>query len=286
MEMKDISMIRNWLLPFALAFSVTTLAWAADPELRHVVLRNTQIVTVQSKITGKAHELIVMLPDSYSWSPGKKYPVLYFLDAYWDVPLMSALHGSLVYDKMMPECIMVGLSYPDGTDYSVERMHDYTYTAMAGASGSGKGDQFLDFIRKEAAPLIETTYRADPTNRVLVGASLGGLFALGAALKDPDFFNGYVAVSPAVVWDNGALFKLEEAFAKQNRPLKARMFISAGSLEPVQFRGPIELFEKQIGTHGYKGLELQSYTVEGTDHGTVKPESYLRGLKWVWQGRH
>ncbi|MFS2028384.1 alpha/beta hydrolase [Massilia sp. GER05] len=155
---------------------------------------------------------------------------------------------------------------------------------MAGAAGSGKGHQFLEFIRKEAAPLIETTYRAEQTNRVLVGASLGGLFALGAALKDPDFFNGYVAVSPAVVWDNGALFKLEEAFAKQNRPFKARMFISAGSLEPVQFRGPIELFEKQIGTHGYKGLELQSYTVEGTDHGTVKPESYLRGLKWVWQG--
>ena len=285
--MKDISMIRNWLLPFALAFSVTTLACAADPEPRHVVLRNTQIVTVQSKITGKAHELIVMLPDSYSWSPGRKYPVLYFLDAYWDVPLMSALHGSLVFDKMMPECIMVGLSYPDGTDNNVERMHDYTYTAMAGVgtAGSGKGDQFLDFIRKEAAPLIETTYRADPANRVILGASLGGLFTLGAALKDPDFFNGYVAVSPVVVWDNGALFKLEEAFAKQNRPLKARMFISAGSLEPVQFRGPIEQFEKQIAAHRYKGLELQSYTVEGTDHGTVKPESYLRGLKWVWQGR-
>ena len=146
-------MIRNWLLPLALAFSVATPACAAAPEPRHVVLRNTQILTVQSKITGKAHELIVALPDSYSWSPGRKYPVLYFLDAYWDTPLMSALHGSLVYDKMMPECIMVGLSYPDGTDYSVERMHDYTYTPMAGATGSGKGDQFLEFIRKEAAPL-------------------------------------------------------------------------------------------------------------------------------------
>jgi predicted alpha/beta superfamily hydrolase len=278
-------MIKFWLLSLALAFSVAMPACAADPEPRHVVLRNTRIHAVQSKMTGKAHELIVILPDSYTWSPGRKYPVLYFLDAYWDTPLMSALHGSLVFDKMMPECIMVGLSYPDGTDYNVERMHDYTYTPMAGAAGSGKGDQFLDFIRKEAAPLIEATYRADQTNRVIVGGSLGGLFALGAALKDPDFFSGYVAVSPAVVWDDGTLFKLEEAFAKQNRPLRARMFISAGSLEPVRFRGPIEQFEKQIAAHGHKGLELQSYTVEGTDHGTVKPESYLRGLKWVWQGR-
>jgi predicted alpha/beta superfamily hydrolase len=65
-------------------------------------------------------------------------------------------------------------------------------------------------------------------------------------LKDPDFFSGYIAVSPAVIWNNGALFKLEEAFAKQNRPLKARMFISVGSLEPVQFRGPIEHLEKEI----------------------------------------
>jgi predicted alpha/beta superfamily hydrolase len=65
-------------------------------------------------------------------------------------------------------------------------------------------------------------------------------------LKDPDFFSGYIAVSAAVIWNNGALFKLEEAFAKQNRPLKARMFISAGSLEPVQFRGLIEQLEKEI----------------------------------------
>jgi poly(3-hydroxybutyrate) depolymerase len=63
------------------------------------------------------------------------------------------------------------------------------------------------------------------------------------------------------------------------------MFIAVGSLEPAQFRGSIEQFEKQLASHQYKDLQLQSYTIEGMGHGTSKAEGYMRGLKWVWQNR-
>jgi len=63
------------------------------------------------------------------------------------------------------------------------------------------------------------------------------------------------------------------------------MFISVGSLEPAQFRGSIEQFEQQLASHHYKGLQLQSVTIQGMGHGTSKLEGYLRGLKWVWEGR-
>jgi hypothetical protein len=81
------------------------------------------------------------------------------------------------------------------------------------------------------------------------------------------------------------VFKLEEALAKQNRPLKAHVFISVGSLEPGPYRDSIDRFGKQLAAHQYKGLQLQSYTIEGMGHGTSKLEGYLRGLKWVWQDR-
>jgi hypothetical protein len=92
-------------------------------------------------------------------------------------------------------------------------------------------------------------------------------------------------LSPAVIWDGGAVFKLEDALAKQSPRLKARIFISVGSLEPAQFRGSIEQFEQQLASHQYKGLQLQSVTVQGMGHGTSKLEGYLRGLKWVWENR-
>jgi predicted alpha/beta superfamily hydrolase len=240
---------------------------------------------VKSAHTGQTHELIIVYPDSYWKNPNKKYPVLYFTDGYWDTPLLAGAYGNLVYDKMAPEFIMVGLSYPDGTDYGSARVRDYTYTSMSMAPGSGKGDQFLDFLEKEVAPLIESKYHGDKDNRTLAGASLGGLFTLGAAMKTPDFFTGYIALSPTVVWDGGAVFKLEDALARQNRPLKARVFISVGSLEPGPYRDSIEQFGKQLAAHRYKGLQLQSVTIEGMGHGTSKAEGYMRGLKWVWQNR-
>jgi len=276
--------VKNLLLILLLALGVSASACAGETQ-KKFVLGNTDVVSVKSAHTGQTHELIIVYPDSYWSHPDKKYPVLYFTDAYWDTPLLASAYGNLNFDKMTPEFIMVGLSYPDGTDYGSARVRDLTYTSMAMVPGSGKGDQFLDFLEKEVVPLIESKYHGDKDNRTLAGASLGGLFTLGAAMKTPDFFTGYIALSPAVFWDGGAVFKLEDALAKQNRPLKARMFIAVGSLEPAPFRGLIEQFEKQLAAHPYKGLQLQSYTIEGMGHGTSKAEGYMRGLKWVWQAR-
>jgi hypothetical protein len=276
--------VKKILLVLLLALGVSATA-SAEQTQKKFVFGNSDIVSLKSAYTGQTHELIIVYPDSYRSNPNKKYPVLYFTDGYWDTPVLAGAYGNLVYDKMTPEFIMVGLSYPDGTDYGSARVRDYTYTSMWMAPGSGKGDQFLNFLEKEVAPLIESKYQGDKDNRTLAGASLGGLFTLGAAMKTPDFFTGYIALSPAVIWDGGAVFKLEDALAKQSPQLKARMFISVGSLEPAQFRGSIEQFEKQLASHQYKGLQLQSVTIEGMGHGTSKLEGYLRGLKWVWENR-
>lgn len=276
--------MKKTLLVLLLALGVSAAASAGQTQ-KKFVLGNTDIVSVKSAYTGQTHELIIVYPDSYWSNPDKKYPVLYFTDAYWDTPLLASAYGNLVYDKMTPEFIMVGLSYPDGTDVGSARVRDFTYTSMWTAPGSGKGDQFLNFLEKEVAPLIESKYHGDKDNRTLAGASLGGLFTLGAAMKTPDFFTGYIALSPTVVWDSGAVFKLEDALARQHRSLKARVFISVGSLEPGQYRESIEQFEKQLATHQYKGLQLQSVTIQGMSHGTSKLEGYLRGLKWVWENR-
>src|SRR4051812_33263646 len=93
----------------------------AQAGARKFVIENTAIVPIDSKYTGRRHELIVVLPSSYGKQPGKTYPVLYFLDGYWDTPLLSATYGNLMYDNFAPEFIMVGLSYPNGSNYDLER---------------------------------------------------------------------------------------------------------------------------------------------------------------------
>ena len=256
---------------------------AAPAGERHFVLENTQIIPVQSQSTGRAHELVVVLPSSYAAHPEKRYPVLYYLDAYWDTPLLTATYGNLIYDNRAPEFIMVGLSYPAGTNYDVERRKDYTITATD--ADSGKADAFLGFITQEVAPLVESRFRGDKAGRVIGGSSLGGLFAIAAAYKAPGFFAGHVAISPAAGWDGGALAKLDEQYARTHKSLPARMFISYGGDEYAGFREPIVAFQRQLATRNYNGLALRNYRMEGLDHTSVKGDGYVRGLNWVWEPR-
>lgn len=272
-------MCNKLLIGFVLFVMGTISAWADN--YKPFVINNTQIVPIHSKFTGRDHELVVVLPSSFASNPDKKYPVLYYLDAYWDTPLLASTYGNLVYDNVVPEFIMVGLSYPSTANYDKERRIDYTITAAE--ESSGKADLFLNFIQKEVAPLIETKFRGLATDRVLSGNSLGGLFTVAAAYKAPDFFSGFVAMSPAASWDKGALFKLDEDYAKQHKSLNGRMFISYGTTEYPSFRDPIIQLQKQLAARQYKGFELMNYAMDGLDHTSVKGDGYVRGLMWVWK---
>lgn len=256
---------------------------AAQSGYKHFVLNNTQIVPLQSKASGRKYELVVVLPSGHAANPGKTYPVLYYLDAYWDTPLLVSTYGNLIYDNRAPEFIMVGLSYPAGTDYDVERRKDYTITALD--AGSGQADAFLGFITQEVAPLVEARFRGDKSGRVIGGSSLGGLFAIAAAYKAPGFFAGHIAISPAAGWDDGALARLDEQYARTHKSLDARMFISYGGDEYPGFRAPIAAFQQRLAGRGYAGLALQNYRMEGLDHTSVKGDGYVRGLDWVWAPR-
>jgi predicted alpha/beta superfamily hydrolase len=270
------------LLIFFLGIQLPVFADQPVQSTKKFALNNSQIIPLKSK-AGRDYELVVIVPAGYAAHPEKKYPVLYFVDAYWDAPLLSSTYNNLSFDNEIPEFIMVGLSYPDGANYDNERRLDLTFTQLKGMETStGGAFTFLDFIKQQVAPLIEKNFRGLPNDRVLSGSSLGGLFALTAAYTPDNFFSGYIAISPAAEWDNHALLKLDESYAQKNKSLNGRIFVSYGTKEYVAFREPIIQFQKQVAARKYQGLALQNYAMEGLDHSGVKGDGYVRGLMWVW----
>ncbi len=248
---------------------------------RRFTLDNTRIHQLSSRHTKVQHELIVSLPENYTAAADRKYPVFFYLDAYWDTGLVSGIYGNLRFDNVIPEMILVGLSYAGkNIDYDRERLRDLSPSSIGGATGGA--ESFLEFLEKEAIPFVEKNYRVAP-ERALGGVSMGGLFSLYAMYKKPELFKRFIAISPAVEWDNEHLVKLDTQFSKSGQNMPVRLFLSYGSDEYQQFRDPIIRFQKRLAKRKYKDLTLQNYAMEGLRHTGVKADGYVRGLMWVWK---
>lgn len=270
-------------LPFFLA----GIACAQQPSETHpkafpkVTIGGSELRTMKSTSTGRNYDLYIHIPSNYDRDKAKKYPVLYILDGQWDFKLMDSVLGGLVYDKFVPEMIMVGITYSgENADYNGLRAMDYTPTAVPRVKGSGDGPKFLKFLKTELIPFIEANYPADPSRRVLQGSSYAGLFTLYAMFADPGLFSRYMSASPAVPYDDRYVFKQEAEYARTHKELPARLFLAVGGSEGLT--NPVKEFMQTLQSRGYQGLKLETRVIEGERHASNKPEIFNRGLRFLF----
>ena len=246
-----------------------------------VTVPGSHIRQLKSAATGRSYDLYIHLPSDYATAPDKRYPVLYVLDGQWDFKLLDSVLGGLVYDKFVPELIIVGITYTgDNVDYNTVRAMDYTPSHVDEVKGSGGGPKFLKFIQTELIPFVEANYREDSSRRILMGSSYGGLFTLYALLNDPSLFSAYVAASPAVNFDHDFVFKQEAEYLRTHKDLAAKLFISVSDSEDLT--NPVKKFMQTISDRHYKGLILEMRVLAGERHAGNKPEAYNRGLRFVF----
>lgn len=246
-----------------------------------VTIAGSQVRTMKSASTGRDYDLLIHLPSDYDKNSPKKYPVLYILDGQWDFKLTDSVLGGLVYDKFVPDIIMVGIAYSgENPDYDGLRAMDLTPTPLKRAPGSGDAPKFYKFLKSEVMPFIAMNYRADSSERYLQGSSLGGLFTLYAMFSDPSLFKGYVCASPAVTWDDNYLFRQEAEYASTHKGLAVRLYVAVGDSEGLT--NPVRDFMKTLQSRNYNGLKLETRVVEGERHAGNKPEIYNRGMRFVF----
>src|SRR5712692_8643324 len=96
---------------------------------------------------------------------------------------------------------------------------------------TGDAGNFHKFIMHELIPIVEKEYRTDPSRRILVGHSYGGLFAAFALFEAPGLFDTLIVGSPTLSYGNRFTFHREEAFAKEHKKLPARVYLYVALLE-------------------------------------------------------
>jgi predicted alpha/beta superfamily hydrolase len=274
--------IHTWLL--VLAVMGTPALSAEQSSLPGYVIPRSEIRTLPVNAAGRHYALFIGLPASYATEPNKRYPVVYVTDGYWDFHKLTAIHGPLVYDKYAPEFIVVGMGYA-GEDLNYGDLRRWELSPVpfgTPVDASGRAREFLDTIEKVFIPLMDKEYRTDPKMRVLGGASLGGLFTLYSMFTKPDLFNGYVAVTPAVLVGDSWLLKYEDEFKKSGKSLNARLYMTVGGQEAPDFVAPILRMNQRFAPGLYPRLAYEFRIIDGERHAGNQLESYNRGLRFVF----
>jgi predicted alpha/beta superfamily hydrolase len=115
---------------------------------------------------------------------------------------------------------------------SPRRMDEMTFDRDVARGAGGDGDQFLAWILDDVKPLVDSTYRtlSDRDGTILVGSSLGGLFALEAVARRSDRIGRAIAMSPSFWWADEAFLKRSTG-SDARRPEPIALWIDTGTDE-------------------------------------------------------
>jgi S-formylglutathione hydrolase FrmB len=138
-------------------------------------------------------QVMVVLPPSYATSPGKRYPVVYYLHGF-------AIDGKNFYNYMrVPEAVAKNAA--EGNEFIV--VVPSTLTKMGGSmySSSVTTGDFRKFIAHDLVEYIDSHYRTIATRggRGLVGHSMGGYGTWVIGMTYPEAFDSIWAQSACCV---------------------------------------------------------------------------------------
>ena len=172
-----------------------------------------QYEVLQSKQLDEQRRILVILPDDYLTNTNKKYPVIYLLGAYGDLPMLTGMLERLQQQDSAPQAIVAMIENTD-------RTRDLTPTVNQDPRGpvgqGGGGDKYLDFIEFELIPHMNKTFRTHDF-KIVMGSSIGGLLVIHSLQSRPHLFQAHMAFSPAVWWADRTTAKETKAFITKTR---------------------------------------------------------------------
>ncbi len=140
-------------------------------------------------------------------------------------------------------------------------------------------------MRDDLLPELDRRYRLQgPRGRALFGHSLGGLFVEYAFLQyrsERPFVTGFVAASPSLWFDSGAIYHHFDAFRARQTDVPLVLFTTVGSLEGAPMTVYFDDLSRRTREAGFTSLRFDARTYPEDHLGTVGP-SFRDGLVYLF----
>lgn len=247
--------------------------------------------------------------------------VIYGTDGGLMAGMLTSIARTCEMQGELPQLYTVSIGYP--LDYPLSEMlirnRDLTPSAspdtdpalctLWGADTivpSGGGDKFLAFLVDELRPALNAAFPIDADDATLMGASLGGLFTVHALLSRPEAFRHYLAMCPALWWDDKAVVRAAKSRRASAAAPDARLYMCAGEFESVQhYRAILEgllaeqrsalpremldadvhgdMFAVEQALAGWgSGFAARAKVQPEESHGSVTAVGLSQGLRWLF----
>ncbi|HYD51549.1 MAG TPA: alpha/beta hydrolase-fold protein [Gemmatimonadaceae bacterium] len=173
------------------------------PGARPVVTERVVVhgASLEGNLEGNSPDrgVIVYLPPSYQASPTRRYPVLYALHGYsisnetWATEIRTPQTIEGAFATGTPEMIVVLAN--------AQTRHNGSMYSNSATTGNWE-----DFIARDLVAWIDARYRtiADRRARGIAGHSMGGYGTVRIAMRHPEVFSAFYAMSPCCMSARGA----------------------------------------------------------------------------------
>jgi len=234
-------------------------------------------IKLHSGLLNEDRTILVSLPPAYQ--QGRiRCPVIYLLDG--DAHFLQTVAAArfLAGQGLAPETIVVAI-------LNTDRARDLTPPSAvpdAEFPTAGGADRFRRFLTTELRPYLEGRYRTEPY-RILIGWSLGGLFAVHALLSEPDSFGAFITASPSLWWDNKAESAAAARLFDSGVELRKFLYLSHGR-ENNGIPESVQAFATVLGRKAPSSLRWKLDYFAGDNHASIPARAIYNGLESLFAG--
>ncbi len=236
--------------------------------------------SIHSEILNEDRPYIVYTPDNYS-EDKDPISVMYLLDGDGHFHHTSGIVSYLQDRRRIPNMMIVAIPNTGNRTRDLTPKIELDEETRNNMPSAGGADNMLEFISSELIPHINKNYNTNDY-KLLVGHSLGGLFAVYTLLTKPELFDSYIAISPSMQWDKQNLYLKAQEFFNGEPELDAYFYMTMGNEDGDRLGGAMKLAalfeENKSDQFGWDFKVMKEET-----HGTIPHRSTYYGLEKIFK---